>query len=373
VSRVFELSEEQREFRDVVRRFVEAKSGESAVREQMASERGFDPVVWTEMAKQLGLQGLIVPEAYGGQGFGPVELAVVMEEMGRGLLCAPYFSSAVLAVNALLMADDEGAKTALLPEIASCERLVTVAWSESNGRWDASGIEATAREEGGAYRIDGAKHYVLDGHVADVLLVAARTPAGVSLFRISSDAPGVSRELVPTLDMTRKLARVALDGAPADLLGVDGAGWETLSKVRDRAAVALAAEQVGGAQRCLDMAVDYAKERFQFGRPIGSFQAIKHKCADMLLEVECARSAAYYASWRAAEGRDDLPATAALAKATCSDAFLHVARENIQIHGGIGFTWEHPAHLYFRRAKSSDLLLGDSTEQRERLARHIGV
>jgi alkylation response protein AidB-like acyl-CoA dehydrogenase len=173
--------------------------------------------------------------------------------------------------------------------------------------------------------------------------------------------------------MTRKQAHVELDGVPGTLLGAEGAGWEVLARVIDLASAALAAEQAGGARRCLDMAVDHARQRFQFGRPIGSFQAIKHKCADMLLEVESARSAALYASWSAAEARGDFPASAALAKAYCSDAFLHVARESIQIHGGIGFTWEHPAHLYFRRAKSSDLLFGDSTAQRERLAQHIGV
>jgi len=373
MSGVFELSPEQRAFRDMVRRFLEANSGESAVREQMASERGFDPVVWTELAKQLGLQGIVVPEEYGGQGFGPVELALVMEEMGRGLFCAPYLSSAVLAVNALLLADDEEAKGALLPGIASGEIRVTLAASESDASWDAGSVETAAREAAGAWRITGAKHFVLDGHTADVLLVTARTAAGVSLFRVAGDAPGVSREAVPTLDPTRKLARIALRDAPASRVGVDGAGGEILAGVRDRAVVALAAEQVGGAQRCLDMAVDHAKQRFQFGRPIGSFQAIKHKCADMLLEVECARSAAFYASWSAADARDDLPATAALAKATCSDAFLFAAAENIQIHGGIGFTWEHPAHLYYRRAKSTDLLFGDSTHQRERLAHDLGI
>jgi alkylation response protein AidB-like acyl-CoA dehydrogenase len=372
-STIFAFSEEQEAFRNMVRRFVETHSSETAVRDQMESERGFDPAVWSSMAEQLGLQSLIVPEEFGGQGFGSVELAIVLEEMGRALLCAPYLSTVVLAVNTLLQARDDDAQKALLPRVASGETIATLAFSEPNGRWDPSGIEATARRDGATWKIDGTKHYVLDGHTADVVLVAARTDAGVSLFHVSGDAAGLTRTPLATLDPTRKQARLAFDGVEATLIGQDGAGGGVLSAVLDLAAVALAAEQVGGAQRCLDMSVAYAKERVQFGRPIGSFQAIKHKCADMLLDVESARSAAYYAAWRAAEQSDELPAVASLAKAYCSDAYVHVASENIQIHGGIGFTWEHPAHLYFRRAKSSDLLFGDASHHREILARRIGI
>jgi len=371
MSAPFAISDEQQQFRDMVRRFVEQHSPETAVRAQMESERGFDRAVWSAMAEQLGLQGLIVPEAFGGQGFGAVELGVVLEEMGRALLCAPYFSTAVLAANALLLAGDADANAALLPGIASGATIATLALAEPNGRWDASGVEAVARRDGAAWKIDGTKTYVLDGHVADVVLVAARTSAGVSLFRVAGDGAGLRRTPLATLDPTRKQARLDLDGVAATLVGRDGAGWDVIAATLDRAAVALAAEQVGGAQRCLDMAVAYAKDRVQFGRPIGSFQAIKHKCADMLLEVESARSAAEYAAWCVAEGRDELPAVAALAKAYCADAYLFVAAQNIQIHGGIGFTWEHPAHLYYRRAKSSDLLFGDARHQRERLARHV--
>ena len=373
MSAVFAFSEEQEEFRKMVRRFCDAHASEAAVRAQMETERGFDPAVWSEMAAKLGLQGLIVPEALGGQGFGAVELAIVLEEMGRSLLCAPYFSTVALAVHALLSSGDEDAQRALLPGIASGATIATLAFAEPNGRWDASGIEASARRDGAGWKIDGTKLYVLDGHTADVVLVAARTDAGFSLFRGAGDAAGLTRTPLATLDLTRKQARLELRGVPAQLVGRDGAGAGVLSAVLDLAAVALAAEQVGGAQRCLDMAVAYAKERVQFGRPIGSFQAIKHKCADVLLEVESARSAAYYAAWCAAEGSEELPAAAALAKAYCSDAYLHAAAENIQIHGGIGFTWEHPAHLYYRRAKSSDLLFGDATYQRELLAQRIGI
>jgi len=372
VSAAFVLSEEQQEFRAMVRRFLEDRSPEAAVRAQMETERGWDPKLWRDMAEQLGLQGLIVPEAYGGQGAGFVELGLVLEEMGRVLLCAPYFSTVALATNALLLADDEDARAALLPGIAAGETVATLAFAEEGGGWDADGIEARARRDGSAWRLSGSKHYVLDGHTADVVLVAARGDAGVSLFHVAGDAAGLARRPLATLDATRKQARLELDGVAATLVGAEGSGGAVLARVLDLAAVALAAEQVGGAQACLDMAVAYAKERVQFGRPIGSFQAIKHKCADVLLEVESARSAAGYAAWCAAEARDELPAVAALAKACCSDAFFHAASENIQIHGGIGFTWEHPAHLYFRRAKSSDLLFGDAAHQRERLAQRLG-
>jgi alkylation response protein AidB-like acyl-CoA dehydrogenase len=369
----FAFSEEQEELRNIVRQFLEAKSPESAVREQMETERGYDPEVWSQMAEQLGLQSLIIPEEFGGQGFGYVELTVVLEEMGRALLCAPYFSSVVLAANTLIQSGDQAAQAALLPGIASGETIATLAFTEANGRWDESGIEATATDDGGTWKISGTKMYVLDGHVADVVLVAARTAVGVSLFHTTGDAAGLTRTALSTMDQTRKQAKLEFDGVEATLIGTDGAGWDTLSTVLDLAAVALAAEQVGGAQMCLDMAVEYAKVRVQFGRPIGSFQAIKHKCADMLLEVESAKSAAYYAGWCASELNDELPSVASLAKAYCSDAYFHAAAENIQIHGGIGFTWEHPAHLYFKRAKSSELLFGDPTYHRELLAQRIGI
>jgi alkylation response protein AidB-like acyl-CoA dehydrogenase len=214
---------------------------------------------------------------------------------------------------------------------------------------------------------------VIDGHTANLILVAARSGDGISLFSVEGDAAGLTRTPLTTMDQTRKQARLEFSGVPAKLIGAEGKGWDTLSRVLDLAAVALAAEQVGGAQKCLDMSVEYAKVRVQFGRPIGSFQAIKHKCADMLLEVESAKSAAYYAGWAAAELNDELPVVASLAKAYCSDAYFHAAAENIQIHGGIGFTWEHDAHLYFKRAKSSELLLGDPTYHRELLAQRIGI
>ena len=369
----FVLSEEQQELRDVVRHFLEAKSPERAVREQMDTERGYDEAVWQQMAGQLGLQGLIIPEEYGGSGFTAVELAVVLEEMGRALLCAPYFATVVLAANTVLQSGDAAAKQAYLPGIAAGTTVATLAFSEPSGRWDAEGIQARADLGPDGWRITGTKSFVLDGHVADLILVAAQTPAGISLFAVSGNAPGLTRIALTTMDQTRKQARLDFDSVSARLIGTDGRGWDVLHVVLDLTAVALAAEQVGGAQRVLEMAVDYAKVRTQFGRVIGSFQAIKHKCANMLLQVESAKSAAYHGAFCAAELNDELPAVASLAKAYCSDAYMFAAAENIQIHGGIGFTWEHPAHLYFKRAKTSELLFGDPVQHREMLAQRLGV
>jgi len=369
----FAFSEEQEELRKTVRGFLESKSSETEVRRLMETESGYDDAVWKQMGEQMGLQGLAIPEEYGGSGYTYVELVVVLEEMGRRLLAAPYFSTVVLAANAILHSGDDQAKKDLLPGIASGETIATVAFTEENGRWDEAGITMTATASGEGYTLDGVKSFVLDGHTASLVVVAARTDAGVSLFSVTGDASGLTRTALPTMDQTRKQAKLEFSGTPATLLGTDGGGWATLERMLDLAAVGLAAEQVGGAQLCLEMAVQYAKDRVQFGRPIGSFQAIKHKCADMLLEVESAKSAAYYAAWCAAELNDELPAVASLAKAYCSEAYFHATAENIQIHGGIGFTWEHPAHLYFKRAKSSELLLGDPTYHRELLAQRIGI
>lgn len=369
----FAFSEEQEELRRITRQFLESKSPESEVRRLMDTEEGYDEKVWSQMANELGLQSLIIPEEFGGQGFSFVELTVVLEEMGRALLCAPYFSSCVLAANALIHSGDDAAKQAHLPGIASGETIATLAFTEPNGKWDESGIEATATQDGDAWKLSGTKMFVLDGAQANLLIVAAKTSAGTSLFAVDPAGSGVTRTNLATMDQTRKQAKVELDGAAGTLIGTDGGGWATLERVLDLAAVALAAEQVGGAQKVLEEAVQYAKDRVQFGRPIGSFQAIKHKCADMLLEVESAKSAAYYAAWCASELNDELPSVASLAKAYCSEAYFHAAAENIQIHGGIGFTWEHPAHLYFKRAKSSELLFGDPTYHRELLAQRIGI
>jgi alkylation response protein AidB-like acyl-CoA dehydrogenase len=369
----FAFSEEQEELRKSVRRFLEDKSPETEVRRLMETTDGYDPAVWSQMAEQLGLQSLIIPEQFGGSGFSYVELVVVLEEMGAALLCAPFFSTVALATNALLTSGDQSAQEYLLPGIASGETIATLAFTEDSGRWDTDGVTLEAQKSGEGWALRGHKSYVIDGHVAGLLLVVGRTAAGLSLFGVKGDAEGLTRTALPTMDQTRKQARLEFSDTPAWLIGTEGGAAEGLTKTLDLAAVALAAEQVGGAQRCLDSAVDYAKTRIQFGRPIGSFQAIKHKCADMLLEVESAKSAAYYAGWAAAEDSDELPVVASLAKSYCSEAYFHAAAENIQIHGGIGFTWEHPAHLYFKRAKSSELMLGDPAYHRELLAQRIGI
>ena len=369
----FAFSEEQEELRRAVRRFLADKSPEAEVRRLMATTEGYDPVVWRQMADQLGLQALAIPEEHGGAGYVFVELVVVLEEMGAALLCAPFLSSVVLAANALLTSGDEEAKHEWLPQIASGELVATLALVEDSGRWDLDAVGLSATRSGDHWVLDGHKSYVLDGHTAGLVLAVARSEEGIGLFALAGDAPGLVRTPLHTLDQTRKQARIELSSTPARLVGTAGAAEPGLARTLDLAAVALAAEQVGGAQHCLDSSVGYAKTRFQFGRPIGSFQAIKHKCADMLLAVESARSAAYYAGWAAAEGSDELAVVASLAKSYCSEAYFHVAAENIQVHGGIGFTWEHDAHLYFKRAKSSELLFGDPVQHRERLAQRIGI
>jgi len=369
----FAFSDEQEELRAAVRRFLAEKSPETEVRRLMDTTEGYDPAVWSQMADQLGLQSLTIPEEFGGSGFTYVELLVVLEEMGAALLCAPFFSSVALAANALLTSGDDEAKKSFLPGIAAGETIATLAITEDNGKWDFGGIECKASKLGDGWVLDGHKMFVIDGHVANLIIVAARTSAGVSLFAVQDDAAGLTRTPLPTMDQTRKQARIEFSGTPATLIGADGGAEPGLTKTLDLAAVALAAEQVGGAQHVLDASVEYAKTRIQFGRPIGSFQAIKHKCADMLLEVESAKSAAYYGAWAAASDDEELPLAASLAKSYCSEAYFHCAAENIQIHGGIGFTWEHHAHLYFKRAKSSELLLGDPAYHRELLAQRLGI
>ncbi|MEU5345328.1 acyl-CoA dehydrogenase family protein [Streptomyces sp. NPDC020766] len=381
----FAFSDEQEELRRTVRAFLADTSPETEMRRLMETPEGFDRALWRRMGTELGLQGLAVPEEYGGAGYGPVEVGVVMEELGRALLCAPFLASAVLATTTLLRCDDEDARKRLLPGLASGELVGTLALTEdfppgpgspggATVRWDAGGIRLTARESAGSWLLNGHKMFVLDGAAADVVLTVARTGDGIGVFCVDGDAAGLTREPLPTLDPTRRQARLDYQDVPATRLRTSGGDSRHLvSEVLDRAAVALAAEQVGVASRALDMAVDYAKVRHQFGRPIGSFQAVKHLLADVLLEVESARAAAHYALLTAGNDDPELPAVASLAKAFCSDACLQATEQNIQVHGGIGFTWEHPAHLYLKRAKTSQLLFGDPAFHRELLAQRIGM
>ena len=344
----------------------------------MATAEGYDPSVWRQLSEELALPGIHIPEQYGGAGFGMVELCIVTEESGRVLLCAPYFSTAVLAANAVLNAGTDAQKSALLPDIARGARLATLAFTERDGSWDPATIKTIASPEAGGYRLDGAKNFVVDGHVADLLIVAARVsePAGhsnLALFTVEANARGVERHLLESMDPTRKIARIDFRSAHANLLGDVQSGANVISRTLDQAAIALAHEMVGGAQTMLDSAVNYAKLRVQFGRTIGSFQAIKHRLADMLLEVELAKSAAYYAAQAAAVEDPEWPALASLAKAGASETYLHTAAECIQIHGGIGFTWDNDTHLWFKRAKSSEVFLGQPSYHRELLMERWGV
>jgi len=367
------FTSEQEELRAVVRKFMATHSDEAHVRAQIDSDLGYDTGVWKLMADQLGVQSIAIPEEYGGAGFGFGELSVVLEEAGRALLCSPLFSTVVLAATTLLQSGDTAAAQEYLPGIAEGRTVATVALIEQNGRWSEDGVQTVAEPDGADFRITGTKPFVLDGAQADLVIVAARTDAGTSLFTVDTKDSGVEATALHTLDQTRRMATLTVTGAPGKLLGVDGQGWEVLRRVLDIAAAGLACEQVGGAARVLESTVDYVKVREQFGRPIGSFQAVKHKLADMLVELESARSAAYYATSAVESGSPDLSLAASIAKTYCSTAYYHIAAESIQLHGGIGFTWEHPAHLYFKRAKGSETLLGSPAHHRELIAQRLGM
>jgi alkylation response protein AidB-like acyl-CoA dehydrogenase len=373
-----DLADERAELRDGLRRFMQSKSSSADVRRQMQSDEGYDREVWAQMARELGLQGLHLPEEHGGQGFSFVELGIVLEEMGRSLLCAPYFASVCLGATAIVNSATADEQAELLPGIAAGERVATLASAEASGRWDAPGIAMEVGGSDGSPTLSGTKLFVVDGASADDIVVVAREAGttgddGIGFFVVDGGAPGLVRTPLETLDPTRRQARLDFDQVPARALGTRGEGAAALATTLDQAAVCLASEMLGGAQRVLEMAVEYAKDRQQFGRPIGSFQVIKHRCADLLIEVESARSAAWHAARLAAEADAELPVAACVAKAYCSDAFVHAAAENIQIHGGVGFTWEHDAHLYFKRAKSSEMLLGDPTHHRELLVQRLGL
>src|SRR5215203_617658 len=367
------LTEEQEELRASVRRFLSDKAPSEAVRRWMDSAEGFDTAVWQQMAGQLGLQGLAIPEEFGGAGFGPVELGIVLKEMGRTLIPAPFFATVALAGQALVACGDAAAQARWLPGIADGSLTATLALSEEQGGASLDAVATSARRQDSGWVLNGTKMFVVDGASADVVLVVARADDGLGLFAVEGSAAGLTRTRLDALDPTRRLGRIELDDTPAERVGPDGDATEYLRRVLDLAVVALAHEQTGGASACLEAAVDYAKIRVQFDRPIGSFQAIKHKCADLLLEVESSRSAAYSAAWAAAEDPAELPIAAALAGSYCSEAYTHAAKENIQIHGGIGYTWEHDAHLYLKRAKSAELLFGTPAGHRARLADLVGI
>jgi alkylation response protein AidB-like acyl-CoA dehydrogenase len=367
------LGELADELRESVHDFVQSRSPEPEVRRLIETDEGFDPAVWSQMAEQLELPGMTIPERFGGSGFAIDAQAVVFEEMGAALMCAPYLST-VLAAEALVATGDDDVCAEYLPEIAAGTKRAALALLEGHGTTDLAEIQATATGDGnGGARLDGRKKYVIDGHTADLLVVVAREDAGLSIFVVDGEAPGVAREPVATLDLTRKQAHVALDGAEGRRAGEPGAGEAVVTRVSQYAAVALSAESVGCASACLDMSVEYAKDRVQFGRPIGSFQATKHKCAEMLRFTEQARAAAYEAAVTTATDDAEAPLVASVAKAYCSEMAGWVAAENIHVHGGIGYTWEHPAHLYFRRAKANEQLFGGPAHHRELVLRCVGV
>ncbi|MBN9489586.1 MAG: acyl-CoA/acyl-ACP dehydrogenase [Alphaproteobacteria bacterium] len=371
----FSFTPEQDEFRTTLRRALEARSPTKEVRRLMATEAGFEREGWKRLNQELGLTAIHIPEAYGGQGFGFSELGIVLEEMGRGLLCAPYLSTTALGTTAILNAGTDEQKRALLPSIASGDVTATLAFAEESGSNEPSAVTMTAAPSGGTFRLDGAKSFVLDGHTSDLIVVLARRAGskgedGLSLFTVQGDAPGLTRRALKTMDETRKLAHLTFRSVEAKLLGKEGAAAAPFAKTMQQALICLANEMVGSAERLREDALAYVKMRMQFGRSIASFQTTKNKAADMLVDVELAKSAAYYAAAAIDEGDEDLPALASLAKASAADASVQTAIHAVQMHGGIGFTWDNDTHLWFKRAKSSEILFGDANEHREKMMQH---
>jgi alkylation response protein AidB-like acyl-CoA dehydrogenase len=373
----FGFSEEQEMLRQSVRDFLAAECPMTYVRQMMEEERGFSDAQWKKMAG-LGWTGLIIGEESGGAGLSMVDMVVVLEEMGRVVFPGPFFASTILGGLAIDLGGTAEQKQRWLPGLADGTRRATLAQVEESGRWDADGIQLAAKAAGGGFALSGTKLFVHDAHNADLLIVPVRTGGsgtdGVTLLVVDAKAKGLAIRVLKTMDQTRKLCEVTFDNVSAGkdaVLGEVGKGWPLLDRLIDRAKVALCAEMCGGAQRVLDMSVEYAKVREQFGKPIGSFQAIQHKCANMMVQVESAKSATYYAAWAVANDVPEAHLAACMAKAYTSDAYRFVSAEGIQIHGGIGFTWEHDMHLYFKRAKGSEVTFGDATWNRELVAQVV--
>ncbi|NQX88914.1 MAG: acyl-CoA/acyl-ACP dehydrogenase [Halioglobus sp.] len=381
----FAFTEEQEMIRDTAASFLAEVSTSEAIRAVMATERGYDSELWNRICTEMYWQAIHVPEQFGGMGLGYVEVVATMEQMGRYLLCSPYFATVCLAANTLLLGGSDAQKTAWLRPMCDSALSAAVAFNGGVSDWSAKAVTATWQREGGDYVLNGEYRYVVDGHSAQLLIVAARElgsvgEAGISLFLLPAETAGVFRRWLPTMDQARKQAAVTLNDvrlAPSELLGEAGKGWQVLAKVLDLAAIALAAEQVGGCQQVLDRTVEYTSERVQFNRTIASFQAVKHKAADMMLQTEVARSAIYYAACVAQDALEggmmakELAEAASIAKSYCSDAYFAVAGDALQLFGGVGFTWEYDVHLYFKRAKSSEHLLGNGAFHRERLAKTL--
>ena len=356
-----------------LRRLLAEKCGSETVRAAMASPDGSADALSQQLDAQLGLSSLAIPEEYGGAGLGQTELALVQHELGRVVAPTPFFASSVLAANALLAAGDEAARAELLPGIAEGSVRATLALTEESGLWDLEAVRTTATRTGDGWTLDGVKAFVVDGHVADLVVVVARAPEGLGLFAVDGTAPGLTRAQLSTLDQTRRQARLELSATPARSLARPGTDVDTLARALDLAALGLAAELVGGAEACLEASIAYAKERVQFGRQIGSFQSIKHQLAEHFLAIESAKSAVHYAAQQADTGGSELGLAASIAKAYAADAYWDMAVANVHLHGGIGFTWEHDAHLHYKRAKSMQLYLGDAVHHRELIARRLGL
>jgi alkylation response protein AidB-like acyl-CoA dehydrogenase len=370
------LTDEQRALRDAVRALLARQQRRPPARDRGTcahghdqsgyDQGGYDQSLWQRLCGEIGVAGLAVPECYGGAGAGPVETHIAAEELGRDLTPSPMIGSAVLAAQALLASGDSAACRRLLPPIADGTAIAALAWTGSDGHWDPGEVacHAATAATPGDWVLNGAAHHVLDGAAADVLLVAARMPDGVGLFDVDPRHSGVTRSAVTTMDGTRELAIVELKDVPGRRIGERAA----LARVRDLACIALSAEQVGAAQRALELTVAYTQIRVQFGRPIGGFQALQHRMADLHVLVESARSLSYAAATAAAEGAPDLGLRAAAAKVYCSEAALRVAGEMIQMHGAIGITWEHEAHRYLKRAHGAAQILGQPSEHVARIA-----
>jgi alkylation response protein AidB-like acyl-CoA dehydrogenase len=369
----FDLLAEQEEFRQVVRLFTRKYSPSATVRRLMATESGYDQSTWEQLGSQLGLAGLTIDPRHGGSGGGPVELAIVMEESGRSLLGGPLFATVVLAVNALMVSGDRAAQDEYLPRIAAGGLTGTVAFESGP---DPRRVTGRADHLVEGWRIAEYCGVAVDGRTAQFLIVAAQTASGPSLFAVDPAAAGVTIDALETFDLTRKQAAIRIADAPARLLGALGDGRDALERLIDVISAVWAAEQVGVAQRCLDDVLSYLGQRMQFGRVVASFQSVKHQCAELAVALELARSAAYQAAWSAASGDDDRVLHAHIARARCADVAVRTALECIQLYGGIGFTWEHDAHLFLRRAKSAQVMFGGvgyhTAAIRDHLARRYG-
>lgn len=364
--------EERNAFRDQVQRLLADRSAEAEVRRTMETEAGFDRDLWRALA-EMGAVGLIVAEAHGGTGAGPEALELVFEEVGAALLCGPLLASGVLAAGLLQALGDEEAKARLLPAISDGSLIGTVALTGPDGSWTEAGVAVSATEREGRWSLDGTASFVSFAHVADVVLTVARVDGVAQVFEVDPSARGVTISVLPTFDHTQRLAKIAFDGAQARRLTGVGPAWAAVEQALDLALVALAGEQAGAGRKVLAMTVDYAKTRIQFGRAIGSFQAIKHMAADLLLESESAVSAARAAAQALEAGTPDARAAVALAAFACAEAFSRITADAVQMHGGIAFTWAHPAHLYLRRARADAQLFGAPPYWRERYLQALGV